>query len=79
MSYPNKLLIQCYNSHLSFALSSSDLSIKTEYYARLRGIIACLYHSAIISNTQYNFLAMAFDFLAESPSSDLYSYQELSL
>ena len=79
MPYLNKLLINTYNSHLSVALSSSDLIIKTEYYARLRGFIDCLYHSAIISNTKYNFLAMVFDFLAESPSIDLYSYQELSL
>ena len=64
-------LIRCYNDHLRFALSCSDLALKTEYFARL--------HSGLITQSKYNYLFMCFDFLKEAPSSDLYTYDDLTI
>ena len=72
-------LIRCYNQHLRFALSCSDLVLKTDYFGRLRGIIVCLYHSGLISQSKYNYLFMCFDFLKEAPNSDIYTYDDLSI
>lgn len=72
-------LIPFYNDQLRFALSCSDLALKTEYFGRLRGIIVSLYHSGLISQSKYNYLFMCFDFLEEAPSSDLYTYDDLTI
>ena len=72
-------LISCYNEHLRFALNCSDLSLRTDYFGRLRGFIVCLYHSGLITDSKYNYLFMCFDFLKEAPSSDIYTYDDLSI
>ena len=72
-------LINCYNDHLYFALNCSDLVLKCTYFSMLRGMIIMLYHSSLISHDKYNYLYMCFDFLLEAPSSDLYTFEDLSI